>query len=116
MRPAKSDRHTCGRCLGERPARGVDPLDLLIAKTNAQVRALNDEVRVGLRRDGRIVGEDIEVAAVTPSGHGQTLAFATGVGSLLSANGGRAELAVGVATKTFRPKRPNSIGAIVTSH
>ena len=51
---------------------------LLIAKTNAQVRALNDEVRVRLKRDGRIVGEDIEVAALTPSGHGQTLAFAVG--------------------------------------
>lgn len=54
------------------------PAVLLIAKTNAQVRALNDEVRIRLKRDGRIVGEDIEVAAVTPSGHGQTLAFAVG--------------------------------------
>jgi ATP-dependent exoDNAse (exonuclease V) alpha subunit len=51
---------------------------LLIAKTNAQVRAVNDEVRRRLKREGRIVGEDIQVAAVTPSGHGQTLAFATG--------------------------------------
>lgn len=51
---------------------------LLIAKTNAQVRALNDEVRSRLKRDGRIVGEDIEVAAVTPSGHGQTLGFSVG--------------------------------------
>lgn len=51
---------------------------LLIAKTNVQVRAINDEVRVRLKRDGRIIGEDIEVAAVTPSGHGQTLAFAIG--------------------------------------
>lgn len=51
---------------------------LLIAKTNAQVGALNDEVRVRLKRNGHIVGEDIEVAAVTPSGHGQTLAFAVG--------------------------------------
>lgn len=54
------------------------PAILLIAKTNAQVRALNDEVRVRLKRDGRIVGEDIEVATVTPSGHGQTLAFGIG--------------------------------------
>lgn len=51
---------------------------LLIAKTNAQVRALNDEVRDRLKRDGRVIGEDIEVAAVTPSGHGQALAFAMG--------------------------------------
>jgi hypothetical protein len=54
------------------------PSVLLIAKTNAQVRALNDEVRRRFRRDGRIVGDDIAVAAVTPSGHGQTLAFAIG--------------------------------------
>lgn len=55
-----------------------NPSVLLIAKTNAQVRALNDEVRVRFKRDGRIVGADIAVAAVTPSGHGQTLAFAIG--------------------------------------
>ncbi|OYU86689.1 MAG: hypothetical protein CFE29_28450 [Bradyrhizobiaceae bacterium PARB1] len=51
---------------------------LLIAKTNAQVRALNDEVRIRLKRDGVISTEDIKVAAVTPSGHGQTLGFAVG--------------------------------------
>jgi conjugative relaxase-like TrwC/TraI family protein len=56
----------------------TNPTVLLIAKTNAQVRALNDEVRVRLKRDGRIVGQDIEVSAVTPSGHGHTLGFATG--------------------------------------
>lgn len=56
----------------------TNPAVLLIAKTNAQVRALNDEVRVRMKRRGRIVGDDVEVAAVTPSGHGQTLAFATG--------------------------------------
>jgi conjugative relaxase-like TrwC/TraI family protein len=54
------------------------PSILLIAKTNAQVRALNEEVRVRLKRDGQIFGADIQVAAVTPSGHGQQLAFATG--------------------------------------
>ncbi|MGY3602769.1 MobF family relaxase [Bradyrhizobium sp. Lot11] len=54
------------------------PQVLLIAKTNAQVRALNAEVRVRLKRDGRIIGEDVEVVAVTPSGHGQTLSFAVG--------------------------------------
>lgn len=63
----------------ENTRRGAsNPSVLLIAKTNAQVRALNDEVRVRLKRDGRILGEDIQVAAVTPSGHGQTLDFATG--------------------------------------
>jgi conjugative relaxase-like TrwC/TraI family protein len=51
---------------------------LLIAKTNAQVRALNDEVRTRLKQAGQIRGQEITVAAVTPSGHGQTLQFARG--------------------------------------
>jgi conjugative relaxase-like TrwC/TraI family protein len=51
---------------------------LLIAKTNAQVRALNDEVRTRLKQAGQIRGPEIAVAAVTPSGHGQTLQFARG--------------------------------------
>ncbi|MBI2715691.1 MAG: relaxase domain-containing protein [Rhizobiales bacterium] len=51
---------------------------LLIAKTNAQVRALNDEVRARLKQAGQIRGPEIAVAAVTPSGHGQTLQFARG--------------------------------------
>jgi ATP-dependent exoDNAse (exonuclease V) alpha subunit len=55
-----------------------NPSVLLIAKTNTQVRALNDEARVRFRRDGRIIGDDVAVAAVTPSGHGQTLNFAVG--------------------------------------
>jgi conjugative relaxase-like TrwC/TraI family protein len=55
-----------------------DPSVLLIAKTNAQVRALNDEVRARLRRAGLVVGNGIAVPTVTPSGHGQTLEFAVG--------------------------------------
>lgn len=51
---------------------------LLIAKTNAQVRTLNDEVRTRLKQAGEIRGPEITVAAVTPSGHGQTLQFAQG--------------------------------------
>ncbi len=51
---------------------------LLIAKTNAQVRALNDEVRTRLKKSGQIRGNEITVAAVTPSGHGQALQFAQG--------------------------------------
>ena len=55
-----------------------DPSVLLIAKTNAQVRALNDEVRARLKRAGLVVGTGIAVPTVTPSGHGQTLEFAVG--------------------------------------
>ena len=54
------------------------PSTLLIAKTNAQVRALNDEVRARLKQAGHIRSHDITVAAVTPSGHGQALKFAVG--------------------------------------
>ena len=51
---------------------------LLIAKTNAQVRVLNDEVRARLKLARLIVGNGIAVPTVTPSGHGQTLEFAVG--------------------------------------
>ncbi|UYO54616.1 hypothetical protein [Rhodopseudomonas palustris] len=51
---------------------------LLIAKTNAQIRALNDEVRDRLKQSGQITGREISVNTVTPSGHGQTLQFAAG--------------------------------------
>lgn len=55
-----------------------DPATLLIAKTNAQVRALNEEVRVRLNVARQIRGDEIAVSAVTPSGHGQTLNLAMG--------------------------------------
>ena len=56
----------------------TNPNVLLIAKTNAQIRALNDEVRARLKRTGLIGGNEIAIRAVTPSGHGQTLEFAVG--------------------------------------
>ncbi|MBN9041756.1 MAG: relaxase domain-containing protein [Rhizobiales bacterium] len=56
----------------------TNPNVLLIAKTNAQICALNDEVRARLKRAGLIVGNRIAIPAVTPSGHGQTLEFAVG--------------------------------------
>lgn len=55
-----------------------NPATLLIAKTNVQVRALNEEVRARLKASGQILGDEIAVAAVTPSGHGQTLNLAMG--------------------------------------
>ncbi|WP_035645946.1 hypothetical protein [Bradyrhizobium sp. ORS 285] len=33
---------------------------LPVARTNAQVRTLKDEVRIRMRRDGRVLSEDIE--------------------------------------------------------
>lgn len=51
---------------------------LLIAKTNAQVRAINSEVRVRLQAEGRLDAGEIEIAAVSPSGHGYRLPLAKG--------------------------------------
>jgi len=55
-----------------------NPATILIAKTNAQVRALNEEVRARLKASGHILGDEITISAVTPSGHGQTLNLAMG--------------------------------------
>jgi conjugative relaxase-like TrwC/TraI family protein len=55
-----------------------NPATLLIAKTNMQVRALNQEVRARLKASGQILGNEIAISAVTPSGHGQTLNLAMG--------------------------------------
>lgn len=51
---------------------------LLIAKSNAQVRAINDEVRTRLQIEGQICGREIELSAVTASGHTQPLRLAAG--------------------------------------
>jgi ATP-dependent exoDNAse (exonuclease V) alpha subunit len=56
----------------------LNPATLLIAKTNAQVRALNEEVRARLKASGQILGDEITISAVTPSGHGQALNLAMG--------------------------------------
>ncbi len=55
-----------------------NPATLLIAKTNAQVRAINEEVRARLKASRQILGNEIAISAVTPSGHGQTLNLAMG--------------------------------------
>lgn len=51
---------------------------LLVAKTNAQVRAISVEVRRRLREQGEIVGPDLPISAVTASGHATTLLLAQG--------------------------------------
>jgi conjugative relaxase-like TrwC/TraI family protein len=51
---------------------------LLIAKSNAQVRTINDEVRTRLQIEGQIRGREIELTAVTASGHTQPLRLAAG--------------------------------------
>jgi conjugative relaxase-like TrwC/TraI family protein len=55
-----------------------NPATLLIAKTNAQVRALNEEVRARRKASRQIQGDEIAISAVTPSGHGQPLNLAMG--------------------------------------
>ncbi|TQN61477.1 AAA family ATPase [Agrobacterium tumefaciens] len=51
---------------------------LILARTNAEVAAIGQEVRGRLRNHGIVTGEDMAVTAVTPSGHATSLAFASG--------------------------------------
>ncbi|MBC2884657.1 relaxase domain-containing protein [Ochrobactrum sp. CM-21-5] len=51
---------------------------LIIAKTNKDVAAISGEVRDRLRQHGLLEGADVTVDAVTPSGHANKLALATG--------------------------------------
>jgi len=51
---------------------------LLIAKTNAQVRAISAEVRARLRRQNKIRGEDVTLRAATSSGLAVWLSLAEG--------------------------------------
>jgi conjugative relaxase-like TrwC/TraI family protein len=55
-----------------------NPATLLIAKTNAQVIAINAEVRRRLKASNLIRGPEIAVAAVSRSGNSQTLQLALG--------------------------------------
>lgn len=55
-----------------------DASTLLLAKTNAQVAAISREVRSRLKQKGRIHGPEIEIAAVSPSGHAGQVTLATG--------------------------------------
>ncbi|MET3889335.1 conjugative relaxase-like TrwC/TraI family protein [Bosea sp. OAE506] len=57
---------------------GANATTLLLAKTNAQVAAISREVRSRLKRKGLIHGPEIEVSAVTPSGHANQLTLAIG--------------------------------------
>lgn len=61
-------------------ARDADPDTsiLLLAKTNAQVAAISREVRNRLKQQGLIHGPEIDVATVTPSGHGSQITLARG--------------------------------------
>ncbi len=51
---------------------------LVLARTNAEVAAIGRDVRGRMREHGIILGDDVTVAAVTPSGHGVNLALASG--------------------------------------
>jgi conjugative relaxase-like TrwC/TraI family protein len=53
-----------------------NPATLLVSKTNAQVRAINAEVRKRLKASNLIRGPELAVAAVSRSGNTQTLHFA----------------------------------------
>ena len=51
---------------------------LLLARTHAVLRGLNDEVRRRMRLDGHLAGDDIVVPAATPSGAAFDLKLAVG--------------------------------------
>ncbi|MGW9232519.1 MobF family relaxase [Pseudorhizobium sp. NPDC055634] len=51
---------------------------LILARTNAEVAVIGQEVRGRLRDHGIVTGEDMAVTAVTPSGHASSLALASG--------------------------------------
>jgi conjugative relaxase-like TrwC/TraI family protein len=55
-----------------------NPGTLLIAKTNAQVTAINSEVRRRLKASNLIRGPELAIVAVSRSGAAQTLQFALG--------------------------------------
>lgn len=51
---------------------------LILARTNAEVAAIGQEVRRRLRSHGIVTGEDVAVTTVTPSGHATRLSLASG--------------------------------------
>ncbi|PZR87927.1 MAG: exonuclease V subunit alpha [Stutzerimonas stutzeri] len=65
---------------GWEAAQDADPnaTTLLLARTNAQVGAISREVRSRLKDRGLIQGAEIEIAAVTPSGHASQITLARG--------------------------------------
>lgn len=65
--------HVQDMLLGERPEEA-----LILARTNAEIAAIGREVRARLRENGRLTGPDVEIVAVTPSGHTARLELAEG--------------------------------------
>jgi ATP-dependent exoDNAse (exonuclease V) alpha subunit len=51
---------------------------LLIAKTNAEVRAINEEVRARLRADRKLSAKEVAITSATPSGQTQEIGIAVG--------------------------------------
>ena len=62
----------------EAKAARPDGSALLIAKTNAQLRAIAAEVRARLREQGTIIGDDVTLSAVSQSGQDVLVALAKG--------------------------------------
>lgn len=51
---------------------------LLIAKTNAEVRAINQEIRSRLKAEGIVYGAEVPLRTITPSGHTAKIDLAAG--------------------------------------
>lgn len=90
---------------------------LLVARTNETVRALNNEVRKRLRRDGQLLGDNIVVVAGTSSGDSFNLALAAGdrirFGRRCAI--GRHRVINGTTAKIEHIERQDDIHALITA-
>ncbi|MEP3669314.1 MAG: AAA family ATPase, partial [Roseibium sp.] len=65
--------HVQNTLMGEYPEEAI-----IIARTNAEIAAIGREVRARLRENGLLKGPDVEIDAVTPSGHTNRLVLSEG--------------------------------------
>jgi conjugative relaxase-like TrwC/TraI family protein len=90
---------------------------LLVARTNETVRALNNEVRKHLRRDGQLQGKNIVVVAGTSSGDSFNLALAAGdrirFGRRCAI--GRRRVINGTTAKIEHIERQDDVHALITA-
>lgn len=90
---------------------------LLVARTNESVRALNNEVRKRLRRDGQLQGKNIVVVAGTSSGDSFNLALAAGDRIRFGRRCviGRRRVINGTTAKIEHIERQNDVHALITA-
>lgn len=106
--------------IGDRWAkiRQVNPAasTLLIAKTNSEVRAINEQIRSRLKIDGVVHGPEITLRTVTPSGHATSINLSAGDeirflkrNDNLGVINGTTGTVLGVATHPGKEKRSDQV-------